>query len=167
MEKEGILDVESTPKLSTLNGHKATLNIGVIEYYKEEQNNILASQSPIQQNNYQYKEMEASLIIDIMPIVSGDNQITLDLKVTQADFTVRVGDEGPYGKIKREFVSTIRVKNQDMVLLGGLEEKRKEDTGSGFPLLSRIPILKWFFSSKTKEDTKKKLNIFIKPTIIN
>ncbi len=167
LEEEGILDVESTPKLSTLNGHKATLSIGNIEYYKENLQQYVGNQSPIVSNSSIYKEMDASLDIEILPIVSGDNQITLDLKVTQADFTDRVGDEGPFGKVNREFVSTIRVKNQDMVLLGGLEEKRKNDSGSGFPILSRIPILKWFFSSKTNEDSKTKLNIFIKPTIIN
>jgi len=53
-----------------------------------------------------------------------------------------------------------------MVILGGLEEKIKNDTGTGVPLLARIPVIKWLFSKKKREDTKKKLTVLIKPTII-
>jgi type IV pilus assembly protein PilQ len=53
-----------------------------------------------------------------------------------------------------------------MVLLGGLEEKKVSETTSGIPILSRIPILKWLFSSRVKENSFEKLNVFIKPTII-
>ena len=53
-----------------------------------------------------------------------------------------------------------------MVLLGGLEEKATRESGSGVPFLSRIPVIKWFFSSRTKEKSRSKLNIFIKPTVI-
>ena len=111
--------------------------------------------------------MEANLSVKIKPIVSGDDQITLDIEVKQEDFTDQIKEFAPFNKESREFKSLIRVKNQEMILLGGLEQNTNRDTGSGVPLLSRIPILKWFFSSKTKERTKSKLNIFIKPTIID
>ena len=64
------------------------------------------------------------------------------------------------------FESLIRVKDQEMILLGGLEEKNVRDTRSGLPLLSRIPLLRWIFSSRQKTNSNSKLNIFIKPTII-
>ena len=37
----------STPKLSTLNGHEATLTSGETQYYKEVQNNYYGTQNPI------------------------------------------------------------------------------------------------------------------------
>ena len=55
----------------------------------------------------------------------------------------------------------IRIGNQETILLGGLEEKRKSKTASGVPFLSRIPVIKWFFSSRTEENKKSKLNILI------
>jgi type II secretory pathway component HofQ len=51
-------------------------------------------------------------------------------------------------------------------MIGGLEEESTNETGSGTPFLSRIPIIKWFFSSRTKAKSKSKLTIFIKPTVI-
>ncbi len=167
MENDGIIDIRSTPKLSTLNGHEAEMSIGNTEYYLEENSNIYGSLSSSQTITRVYKEVEAKLRVKIKPIVSGDDQITLEIEVEQGDFTDRITQYAPPGKVNRTFISLIRVKNQEMILLGGLEEKRKRDTGSGVPLLARIPVIKWLFSSNTSERSKSKLNIFIKPTIID
>ncbi len=166
MEEQGILEVSSTPKLSTLNGHEAMMNIGNTEYYLEETSNFIGSQNPSLSTAKIYKSVKAELAITIKPIVSGDDQITLDILVEQSDFTERISKEAPPGSVNRKFESLIRVKNQELIILGGLEEKRYQDSSSGTPILSRIPVLKWLFSSRTRQDQKSKLNIFIKPTII-
>ena len=166
LEDNGILRLRSTPKISTLNGHEATLSIGKTEYYLEEQNNVVGTQNPQNITTRTYKSVNADLSITIKPIVSGDNQVTLDIKVKQSDFTARISENAPPGAVTRNFESLIRIKNGEMVLLGGLEENRRSDTGSGLPLLSRIPVLKWIFSSRSREKNVNKLNIFIKPTVI-
>lgn len=168
LENEGILDIKSTPKLSTINGHKATLSIGQTKYYKEERNQLYGTQIPTSTKTYEYKSVDANLEIDILPVVSGDNQITLEISVKQSDFdlTASLGEGAPPDKRNKSFRSTIRVKNEEVVLLGGLEQSQNNESGSGLPFITRIPILKWLFSSKTKNKSNAKLNIFIKPTII-
>ncbi len=150
-----------------MNGHETKLSIGNTEYYLEEQLNIIGTQNPQSTKIDTYKPVEAELSVIITPIVSGDDQITLEIEVNQSDFTARISTTAPPGKVSRTFKSQIRVKNEEMILLGGLEENRTNKTSSGTPFLSRIPILKWFFSTKTDEKSKSKLNIFIKPTIIS
>jgi type IV pilus assembly protein PilQ len=166
LEEQGILNVSSTPKLATLNGHEATMSIGNTEYYLEEQSNFIGSQNPQLSTTQTYKPVNAELSIIITPMVSGDDQITLNIEVQQSDFTERISKTAPPGSVSRTFQSMIRVKNQETIILGGLEQKRKQDSSSGVPFLSRIPILKWLFSSRTKTDSDSRLNIFIKPTII-
>jgi type IV pilus assembly protein PilQ len=166
LEANGIINIRSTPKLSTLNGHSASMSIGNTEYYKEEQNNIYGSFTSQSQLITTYKDVKAELKVKIRPVVSGDDQITLEIEVTQEDFTSRISQYAPPGKVARTFKSLIRVKNQEMVLLGGLEEKRNSDTGSGVPFLARIPIIKWLFSSRNKNLSNARLNIFIKPSIV-
>ena len=165
METDGIIDIRSTPQLSTLNGHSASLSIGETEYYKEESTTIYGTQDPQLLTQATYKPVEAKLQVDIKPFVTGNGQVSLDISVIKSEFTERLNDEGPPGTVSREFKSKISVRNQDMILLGGLEENTSSVSSSGWPLLSRIPVLKWFFSSRS--DTKKKnhLNIFIKPTV--
>ena len=100
-------------------------------------------------------------------MVAGDNQITMSINVVQSSFNgKRIDKEAPPGMNSREFTSIIRVKDQDVVILGGLEENLKNDSGSGVPLLSRIPVIKWLFSKRKRIDSKKKLSVLIKPTII-
>jgi len=166
LEDAGIIEISSTPKLSTLNGKEATLSIGETEYYLETTNNVIGTQNPQNIITQSYKSLSADLTITIKPIVSGDDQVTLDISVKQSNFKEKQAEFAPRGQETKSFKSVIRVKNEEMVLLGGLESQTRTNTGTGTPVLSRIPIIKWFFSSKTRNKDNRKLNIFIKPTII-
>lgn len=167
METNGNLKVRSSPRLSTLNGHKAYLSIGETTYYVVTNQNYYGSQIPQASEVKNYQPIDAELSVSIMPLVSGNGQITMDIKVIQSSFNgQKVDKDAPPGINSREFTSIIRVKDQDVIVLGGLEESIKNDSGTGVPLLSRIPIIKWLFSSRKREDSKKKLSVLIKPTVI-
>lgn len=166
LEDNAIIKIESTPKIATLNGHEASLKIGATDYYFEQTNTLLTNtvSSDVLQSGT-WKPTEANLSLNIKPFVSKDENVTLNITVEKSAFTGRVGETAPPNKVTQQFESLIRVKNGDMVLLGGLDEVEKNDSGTGTPFLSRIPIIKWFFSSKIKEKSKKKLHILIKPTV--
>jgi len=167
MESNGDIKIRSSPKLSTLNGHRANLSIGETTYYAVTERNIYGSQNPQTSEITNYYPVDAEFALNIKPLVSGDGQITLDINVVQSTFNgIKVAEEAPPGMNSREFNSIIRVKDQDLVILGGLEKQVKHDSGTGVPLLSRIPVIKWFFSSREREDSKNKLTILIKPTVI-
>lgn len=167
METNGNLKIRSTPKLSTLNGHRASLSIGETTYYVVTNQNFFGSQIPTSSEIRNYEPIDAELAISIKPLVSGNGQVTLDINVIQSDFSgERIEADAPPGLTSREFSSIIRMQNQDLAILGGLEEKIKNDSGDGVPFLARIPIIKWLFSKRKREDTKQKLTILIKPTVI-
>lgn len=167
LEEQGVIKLRSTPQIATLNGHEAKLSIGETEYYLETNNNLINSgvtQNILQSQNY--KPINADLALTIDPQVSGDEQITMTINVKQSSFTERISNTAPPGSINRDFQSLIRVKNGEMIMLGGLEESNNSVSGKGLPGLSRIPILKWLFGERTKTKSVNKLTIFIKPTII-
>jgi type IV pilus assembly protein PilQ len=166
LETQGYLKVRSTPQLATLNGHEATMSIGRTEYYLETQNTLIGAQNPALTSAQQWKQVAANLSVTINPIASGDDQVTLDITVKQSDFTARAAPTAPPGTESKDFKSLIRIRNDEMIILGGLEMNRVSDSGSGVPFLSRIPVLKWLFSSRTRADDKNKLTIFIKPTVL-
>lgn len=167
MESNGNIKIRSTPKLSTLNGHRANLSIGETTYYVVTSQNFFGSQIPTTSEIRNFQPIDAQLAVSIKPLVSGNGQVTLDINVIQSDFSSeRIDDDAPPGLTSREFSSIIRMQNQDLAILGGLEEKVKNDSGNGIPLLARIPIIKWLFSKRKREDNKQKLTILIKPTVI-
>lgn len=166
MEENGMLDLRSTPMLSTLNGSEAKMSIGRTEYYLERTTNIIGTQNPQTQITNTYKPLNTEFSLTISPMVSGDEQVTLNINVTQSNFTKRVTDDGPFGTTQRSFQSVVRVRNQEMILLGGLEEESVNESGKGTPGLSRVPILKWLFGVRSKTKSKTKLSVLIRPTII-
>jgi type IV pilus assembly protein PilQ len=167
LENLSNVNQRQTPKLSTLNGHPATLSIGNTEYYAVSTQNVLGSLSPQTVVTQQFVPVEANLSIEITPYVAGNDEVTLHLAVSISNFTsttTTINQPPPTSTSK--FKSIIRVRNEDMVVLGGIERTVKSETASGWPILSRIPILKWIFSSRTKTNSKVISVVFIKPTII-
>lgn len=166
LESNSVIDITSTPKISTLNGHEATFSVGESSYYQEERVNVESSiGGPIQVSNKVWEKTDANLEITVKPIVSADEYVTLEISVSQNDFQGRVDPTAPPNQTTQSFVSLIRVKDGEMILMGGLEKDSDSNSGSGTPFLSRIPGLKWLFSDREKLKEKSKLHIFIKPTV--
>lgn len=166
LEENGHINIRSTPKLSTLNGHEATLKIGNTEYYLEIANNVIGSQNPQNIITQTYKSVNADLSLTIRPVVSKDQSVTLEIEVEQSDFTGRISASAPPGSVTRNFKSLVRVRNGETILLGGLEEKNNNITYSGLPGIAKIPVIRWFFGKRNADRSNSKLNIFVKPTII-
>ena len=111
--------------------------------------------------------IDANLSIKIRPIVSGDGNITLSIDVMQSSFSnsARVADGAPPNIDTRRFNSTLKVRDKDVVVLGGLEVNSKSDSGSGVPFLARVPVIKWLFSKRVRTASNSKLSVLIRPTI--
>ncbi|MBS7565384.1 general secretion pathway protein GspD [Mucilaginibacter sp. Bleaf8] len=167
LEASNNVEVRSVPKLSTLNGHPATLSIGTTRYYEIKTQNVIPSlSSPTSIFTSQFNKVDANLAITIRPMVSGDDQVTLNIKVDISDFIGIPPDNAPPPTSNSKFESILRAHNEDMIVLGGIERTENSENASGVPLLSRIPVLKWLFSSRTKTRGKVVTVVFIKPTII-
>lgn len=166
LENNNNVEMRSVPKLSTLNGHAATLSIGSSRYYSISTQSQLGTLTPQNIITQQFNEIKAATTIKIKPIVSGDEQVTLNITVDISDFTQDTPINQPPPTSTSKFESIIRIRNEETVVLGGIERYENAETGGGVPLLSRIPVLKWIFSNKTKSKNKVVSVVFIKPTII-
>jgi len=166
LEQNGNVKIKSTPKLSTLNGHEAVMTIGKSVYYKESTQNVTGGVNPIITTSPRFSKVDANLTIKIKPVVSGDENITLDITAEFSDFIPAEIEDAPPGNATRKFVSQIRILNQETILLGGMEAVSYEKLHSGVPILSRIPILKWLFSSSTTSKSNSKLLVMIQPEIV-
>jgi len=167
MESNNNAEVRAVPKLTALNGHVAKLSIGSQLYYKNTTQNLIPSSATTQSvfSNV-YVPVTADLSVEMKPVVSGNDQVTLDIVVNISDFTSIPTDGSPPPESISKFSSSLRVHSDDTILLGGIERTENDLTTSGIPILSRIPILKWIFSSRTKTASKVITVLFIKPTIL-
>lgn len=167
LENHGNVEVHSIPKLNVLNGHTASLSQGSSRWYVIQTQNVLPSlTSPTNVFTQQYNKVDANMVINIKPQISGDDQVTLGVKIDITDFIGTPPPNAPPPISTSKYESLIRAHNEDMIVLGGIERTTESDDVSGTPLLSRIPILKFFFSTKTKSVSKIVTLVFIKPTIL-
>ncbi len=166
LERNEDINIRSTPKLATLNGHEASLTIGEKIYYVQQTQNVIAANNPQTTILQQFQQTSADTKITIDPIISADDQVTLLISAEFSEFIPSSSAAVPPGNATRSFKSMIRVRNEEMVVLGGLEQESRSRSGRGVPILSRIPILKWLFSSRSDSKRKSRLIIFIKPTIV-
>jgi type IV pilus assembly protein PilQ len=97
LETNGNVEVRSVPKLTALNGHTATISIGSSVYYKNSTQSFIptnaSSSSTVLTNAY--IESDANMKIAIKPVISGDDQITLGIKIDISDFTSIPTDGSP------------------------------------------------------------------------
>jgi len=166
METNGDLKITSTPRLATLNSHRASFTNGQTSFYAVTERNIYGTTNPQTSEITNYLPIDAELGLTIKPSVSGDGQVLLDISVIQSSFGTRVADDAPPDVISRNFSSIIRMQDQDVAILGGLEEQMKNKSGSGVPFLARVPLVKYLFSKRKRTASKSKLTILIKPTVI-
>ncbi|MDF2456912.1 MAG: gspD [Cytophagaceae bacterium] len=166
LEDNSNVEVRSMPKLSTLNGHDANLSIGSTRYYFVETQNTLGTLTTSTIRTRQWNPVQANLDINIKPLVSGDDQVTLEIDISISDFLDSPSADAPPPASNSKFKSMVRVRNEEMIALGGIERTEKSRKGSGVPILSRIPVIKWLFSSRTNARNKVVSVVFIKPIII-
>lgn len=166
-ESNGNFKIKSSPRIATMNGHRAYFSNGQTTYYEVERQSIIGVQNPLTNTITNFAPADAELSLNVKPFIATDGEITMDLKVIQSTFSgTRISEGAPPDLTSREFTSVVKARNNDIIVLGGLEESSKNNRGSGVPFLARIPIIKWLFSKRVREGRKSKLTVLIKPTII-
>lgn len=165
-EQRGNLKVITRPVISTLNGNPASISIGETRtYLLETQQFSNGAVNSFNQVTQRFERVEINTTLKVNPFVSHDGMVTLSVSPNFMAPGAQVSPNLPPDINSRQFESTIRMRDGETVVLGGLSVESSSFSHSGLPLLSRIPILKWFFGNSSKNKNRSSLIIYITPTI--
>lgn len=166
LAREGVVKVRSRPQISALNGHTASIEIGTTQYY------ILRSATPVTGNNQvvvqeteRFEQVEANVRLEVTPWVSAAGEVTAEIR---PEFSTPLGDlnpEVPPTINSRILESTVRLQDGETIILGGLIQETRADTYNKVPLLGDIPWLGQLFRSRSHEDRKSELIVFLTPHV--
>lgn len=67
----------------------------------------------------------------------------------------------------RTLKTTVKIKNGNVIVIGGVMKNSSSNNEGGIPFLSKIPLIGWIFKNSSKEDNVTETVIFLKATIIN
>lgn len=115
--------------------------------------------------------VDANLTLQVTPqITSRDpketaKQILLRVRATRNAVGTRSNPAGP-SIDKREATTQVLVRDGETMVIGGIFVDNQTNFSQGVPWFSRIPVIGWFFKSKTESINKQELLIFLTPTII-
>ena len=118
-------------------------------------------------SNIQYEDV--ALRLDVSPLINTDDEITLQVKQVNADVagsTTLNGNAIP-NISNQALETTIMVKNNATVLLGGLIQETTENDRSGIPILKDLPLIKYIASSTKNTKSRNELLVFIQPRIVS
>ena len=153
LEKRQESKVLSNPKISAVNGQEANIVVGTKVIYPGG-----ADQPP--------KEKDTGIKLKITPRINDDGYITVDAE-PEVSFVERWSNNNMYPVIgTRSAKTTVRVRDGEEILIGGLIRDEEGKDTSKIPLLGNIPILKSLFSFKGKTGKSQELIILITPHII-
>lgn len=105
----------------------------------------------------------ASLKVMIMPNISTDgSNINLGVKVEVSNFASIVFNVTD----NRVLTTNANIKNNDVLVLGGLTRKDDAVIETEVPILSKIPLIGNFFKKQNQTSVKRTLVVFISPKLI-
>ena len=156
LERKGLIKTISAPKIATLDNKEATISQG---------QSIPFSQVSASGVNTTF--VEALLELKVTPHVTADGSILMKIKATnnKPDPSL-TGANGQPSITKRQAETTVLVKDGDTTVIGGIYTRATSSTTSSVPFLGDIPILGFFFKSKSEDDAHTELLIFITPRVL-
>lgn len=157
LESQGAVKTISAPRITTLDNATASISQGV---------SIPFSQVSAAGANTQF--VQARLSLDVTPHITRDGSVLMDIKAAnnQPDPS-NAGSNGQPGISRKEASTNVLVKDGETTVIGGIYVRTGSSSQEGLPVLSKIPVLGFFFRNFRELETKNELLIFITPRILN
>lgn len=162
----GSTRVLTRPRIVVVNKEEAKILVGTRQAYvtstqSQGQSTTLTSES--------VQFIDVGLKLNVVPTIGSDGFITMKIKPevssVQSTLTTEAGTVVPIVATEQS-ETVVKVKDGNMLILAGLLREETDKSDSGFPGLSRMPILGNLFSTRNREKKRTELVIFITPTII-
>ncbi len=153
-------EVLADSRLTTINGREASIKLVDIVPY------ILSSGGVGGQ--VQVQKEEVGIKLNIAPTVNTDGYITVKVEPEVSTIFEFIGPDANIPRVKsRTSSTTIRVKDGESIVIGGLLSNDKKQTTYKLPFFHKLPwVGEKFFTSKSVIERKTDLIIQITPKIV-
>jgi general secretion pathway protein D len=157
------------PRVRASDGQQATLKIGEklpVATGSYQTGAATAIVSSLVNTQFQY--LDVGVNIDMKPVVHYDRDVTIKLKieVSNQNGSVNLGGINEPIITQRTSEQTIRLKEGEASILGGILTRQNNRSLSGTPGLAELPILRWIFGSETRENQDDEIVFLVIPHVI-
>ncbi len=168
------VNVLSTPQILTSDNKEAEIIVGEnVPFITQSQTSvstaITSGGAAIPGVLNSIVRQDVGIILRLTPQITEGDHVKLDIyeeissvKNQSDQLTVSVGPT----ITKRSTKTSVVVKDNQIVVIGGLMQENDEETVTKMPVLGDIPLLGWLFKTKSITKNKTNLIVFLDPHII-
>lgn len=179
LETQGDVKVLSSPRIATLNNQKAVLKVGSDELFVTGVSTTQTSTGSTTTSSptLSLQPFFSGISLDVTPQIDDTGTVMLHVhpaisSVAEKEKVIDLGEMGSYrlplaASSINETDSIVRVRDGQIVAIGGLMQQNSINDRSGVPGLSGIPGVGGLFRYQSNSETKHELVILIKPTVIS
>ena len=182
LQQQGDIRTLSNPKLNIMNGQTALLSVGRNQAYiskVETTTSGAGTASPTITYTVTTNSILSGTMIGMIPYIDESGEISLTITPIVSDLVKltpqTIGSATTSAALDiqlptvdlRELSTTVKVRNGDIIAIGGLISKKESFVDNQVPFLGSIPYLGYLFKSRDKQEQKIELVILIQPVLVN
>ncbi|MBD3336721.1 MAG: hypothetical protein GF355_14510, partial [Candidatus Eisenbacteria bacterium] len=168
LSSQGRLEIISRPRVVTVGNEPALFRAAEnVPYFVVD---VIPTEGSSPYVQYDIEFREAGVSLEVLTHVGPDEQMTLQVHPSVSEvtgFTPSLPNLPPQPIIdERETRTTVRMRDGETLVIGGLMITREEDDRRGIPFLSKIPILGHLFGRTVTSQEKMELVIILTPRLV-
>ena len=165
LEGNSLINILSTPTLVTLDNHEAKFVVAQnVPFVTGQYTNTGEGNNRV--NPFQtIKRQNVGLTLKITPQINNGSSIRLSIEQESSSLSSSTVATDLITN-ERKISTSVIVDDDEILVLGGLNQNDEKETVTRTPLLGSIPILGRLFQSTSKTKSKQILMVFIHPVIL-
>ena len=182
IQTQGETRILSNPRVSIMNGQTSILSVGQnTNFISKVETTTTQGTTPVTTFSVTTSSLLSGIMIGIVPFISESGEISLSITPITSDLTKlderKLGTPDSSGNYPyliqlptialRQLSTSVKVRNGQMVVIGGLISEKEQIEDNKIPWLGDIPVLGYLFKSRNKRITKSELVVLIQPVILS
>jgi len=160
LDKNGLVNILSTPNILTSDNKEAEINVGEnVPFQGATTQSTISTTTSVERK-------DVGINLKIKPQISEGDYIRMDINQEISAVKNDRGQAIDLVTTKRSAKTSIVVKDMETVVIGGLIQDQESETVNKVPFLGDIPGLGWLFKTKSKKRQKTNLLILLTPHIV-
>ena len=179
LKAQGELRTLSNPRVNIMNGQTSLLSVGRNEnFISKVETTTSTGTTPIITFTVTTSSVLSGIIIGIVPYINEIGEISLTITPIVSDLVdlnpTKIGQSGA-NQIEislpivdlRELSTTVKVRDGQLIIIGGLIKKDENLQKNKVPLLGDIPYLGELFTRRDKDESKTELVVILQPQLVS
>lgn len=179
LQQQGEVRTLSNPRVNIMNGQTSLLSVGRTTNFvsRVETSTTTSGTTPVTTYTVTTSNILSGMMLGVVPYINEQGEISMTITPIVSDLVkmdnVSVGASGQQTQISlptvdlRELSTTVRMRDGQLAVIGGLISKKEAEQENRIPLLGSLPLVGFLFKSMDKTESRTELVIMLRPVIIS